>query len=590
MSLFAATPLFHDATTSLGITHSHQSESIPGDPTANVQWMTGGVAAEDFDGDGWIDLYVLQAAEAGKNLYYRNRGDGAFVEEGRARGVDVAGRSFGVVAGDYDSDGDIDLFVSFWTAPHMLLINDGLGQFRRRTLSGPQGIEHFNVMSPSWGDIDNDGDLDLALGQWTSRETGNFWIYRNLGGGALAPPAPLRDWQTTPQFYVFTPRFADVNSDGFQDLLLACDFENSQLWLNDGTGEFTYAGKAAGVGIDQNGMGADVADHDNDGDLDWFVTSIFVQNSRFGNRLYRNRGNGTFLDVTEPAGAADGSWGWGASFGDLDLDGDLDLFHVNGWSTERFLGDTCRLFVNQGNGRFIEAAAAAGAADPGQGRGMAMADFDNDGDLDIYVANSFIMTRERGIMHPAPPALLRNDSLTSGTWLKVHLEGRAPVHRQGVGSRVRVRTGARTQLRELHASSNFLSSGPGRIAHFGLNGEIEADEVRADWVGGDTSIFYRVAANQDLLIEQPGAALTSRTVHAGTPFEATSGKAGDGLLRMWTAAGESKSDPATFVFSVTGPATLTLETRSPDGATLLSRETLRLTVLPPGDGVKWVVR
>jgi hypothetical protein len=225
--------------------------------------------------------------------------------------------------------------------------------------------------SPSFGDVDNDGFLELALGNWNifSAFPNNLYLYRNLGGASLEPynfrGAPGSD------VYIFSPRLTDLNGDRRSDLPNVCDFKRSQLYFNDGGGLFVNRTQQAGTGSDENGMGSAIGDYDNDGDLDWFVSCIWDTNAeplaqweKTGNRLYRNNGDGTFEDATTEAGVRDGNWGWGSEFGDLDNDGDLDLYHVNGWPrtdfppfvTNHFIYQPARLFENLGDGTFTEVA------------------------------------------------------------------------------------------------------------------------------------------------------------------------------------------------------------------------------------------
>ena len=192
----------------------------------------------------------------------------------------------------------------------------------------------------------------------------------------------------------FTPAFADIDNDG--DLLLTSDFGTSEVFLNNADGTFDNV-TDRDVIVDQAGMGSALGDYDNDGDMDWFVTSIHTLDGRnlgepfFGNRLYRNIGSGLFEDVTLAAGVADGGWGWGGCFADFDNDRTLDIFHVNGWTPIAgidFTRDQVRFFHGQGDGTFEERAGEVGLEDTGQGRGVACFDADGDGDIDIVIANN----------------------------------------------------------------------------------------------------------------------------------------------------------------------------------------------------------
>ena len=579
---------FTDVTEAAGIlhTHSHPPNEHPYGFTDNASMMSGGAVAEDFDGDGRIDLYVLQGG-ASANLMYMNRGGGVFIDEAVLRGADLLHYGMGAAAADYDNDGDIDIAVTVRDGPPVLLVNNGEGFFRTVTLEQvPKGWR--KAMSPAWGDIDNDGQLELAVAQWEYRIQG-LHLYRAQGERLVL----MSEYQTVPYTnnLVFTPRFADFNQDRRVDLPLAGDFRQSQLHLNLGGGMFARVTSSVNAGADENGMGAAVGDYDNDGDLDWFVSSIGVTNAvstewKLGNRLYRNRGNGVFDDVSEEAGVWYGGWGWGSVFGDLDNDGDLDLYHVNGWPAypqpdppEQFISDPARLFENLGDGTFREVAAGTGADHRGQGRGVLLFDYDDDGDLDIFICNNMeaVQTPAGVTYEPGIPALLRNDSPTTNHWLKITLEGSPPLHRHGIGSRVYVSAAGTEQMRELDASTGFLSQGPGRIAHFGLGGNAVADEVRAEWNSGDAVARFGVAANQTLSLPSPSASLSARTIMPGQPVTATAPTAT--MPVTWLIQGTPHPNPATVTFDETGIHELILHLYEPDGTTLAGQEILRVTVL-----------
>ena len=549
---------FTDVTREAGITYEHTvpflafskldpaEDRSPGERRTteraqDYEESVGGAVAEDFDGDGWVDLFVLRGGEA-PSLLYMNQRDGTFVEEGQARNADLPTKlGAAAAAADYDNDGDIDIVVAGQTAPHYLLVNDGGGRFSVDTnmLTEPATF----ATSPSWGDVNNDGMLELVLGEWNSDRaqayeeatklsndsrliagsipaTGatdgytSLFMYRNSGRGRLELYDFRKSYAT--DFWVFAPRFADLNGDGLTDLAVVSDFGNSRLYLNVGDGMFENAAGATDVLTDEFGMGSAIGDYDNDGDLDWFVSSIFGQTDASlvgragsGNRLYRNEADGALADVTSDAGVRVGGFGWGASFGDLDNDGDLDLYHVNGWIQDEREGDPVEfnnqpavLFENLGEGGFEDVAEQAGAGNRGQGRGVILCDFDNDGDLDIFLTNNheYVLNGATPTRNPAAPALLRNDTPTENHWLKVTLEGTPPLHRDGIGSRVYVTSGGVTQMRELHASTNYAAQEPGRIAHFGLGTATVIDEVRAEWVNGESTTLIDVPADQHISI------------------------------------------------------------------------------------------
>ena len=238
--------------------------------------------------------------------------------------------------------------------------------------------------------MNRDGDLDLFLTHWgqpPGADTESLW--QNNGDGTFTTAsvqsgiaAELISLSSRQDYkdYSFGVVFSDIDGDTDQDLLISSDFDTSKVFRNNGDGTFNNI-TDRDVVIDQNGMGISVGDYDNDGDMDWFVSSIYDNDDfpepKWGNRLYRNDGTGVFTDVSETAGIAEGGWGWASCMADFDNDGDLDIFHVNGWETTQqgdeggpddYAIDQLRYFENQGDGTFIDIASAVGLDDTGQGR------------------------------------------------------------------------------------------------------------------------------------------------------------------------------------------------------------------------------
>jgi cytochrome c peroxidase len=432
----ARQPLFTDVTLAARFDYTHANDLQANPATADEYYdmqfkvMSGGVAAGDYDGDGWTDLYVVRAA-AGSNLLFRNLGDGTFAEVGQAAGVDYSGNYNAPVFADYDGDGDLDLFVAGISGTRPILANnDGTGRFEDITEAAGLLIDR-NTFSSSFGDYDRDGDLDLFTAHWDLQvqTPASQHLWRNNGDGTFTDVSiaagldSLVEWpggipQIRWDIFVFGADWADINGDDWPDLLVAGDFNTSRVYINNQDGTFEDRTDKA-VFTDENAMGTAITDYDKDGDLDWFVTSISHGDDvpynptryRFGytgNRLYRNDGDGNFTDATEEAGVRDGLWGWGACATDFNNDGHIDIFHVNGmgdrasdWWQEEFywfLEDRSRLFISNGDGTFTERAAEFGVDDPGQGRGVACFDYDRDGDVDIFVANN-----------GQPPRLYRNN-------------------------------------------------------------------------------------------------------------------------------------------------------------------------------------
>lgn len=509
---------FVDVTVAAGLVHEHgytQAVAEPDGSFSEALHFAGGVAAGDYDGDGSIDLFFVRG-NIGPSLLYRNRGDGTFEEVGAAAGVDLELKAgCGPTFADIDGDGWLDLFIGgVRGSGHRVLRNRGDGTFEDVTAAS--GITTAkDTYSAAFGDYDGDGRLDMALAHWATllrddESTEDLW--RNEGGFRFrdvsietGTSASVRQGQHGLRIdFSFAPTFADVNGDGRPDLLVAGDFGQSRVLLNDGNGGFLDATDPT-VLTDENGMGAAVGDFDHDGHLDWFVSSIWdpsgVPNQNWGasgNRLYRGRGDGTFEDVTEVAGVREGYWGWAASWADLDDDGNLDLIHVNGMGRYPefppllpFVRDPTRVFLANGDGTFVESAAALGIVDDGMGRGLVVADFDRDGDLDLLIANN-----------GGPPLLLRNARSGPLRHLGVRLRGRG-ANTEAVGARVYLTVNGVTQMREIHVGSNYVSQNPAE-AHFGL-GEAEfAERLEVRWPSGRRTVLTNVAPAVLLELREPG--------------------------------------------------------------------------------------
>ena len=486
-----------------------------------------GAAAGDYDRDGDVDLFIVRG-DRGPNLLYRNDGDLQFTDVAVAAGVAFTKpgrrtyRHGSPAMGDLDGDGDLDLLLPGLEGdPTLVYSNDGDGTFTDVTPgSGLDRMQAAYSMSPALGDYDRDGDLDLAFGHWgTPRDftggvgdTEHLWRNDSLAGrirftsvsvaAGIAPsvvlsPDPrisLREFDPT-----FTPTFARIDADEHPDLLMVSDYNHSQVYLNNGDGTFRNVTDYEVV-VDGNGMGSAVGDYDGDGDLDWFVSSILAGGddvpahlSTLGNRLYRNDG-GAFVDVTDSAGVADGGWGWGSCFIDFENDGDLDIYHTNGWPQfdeyGGFSEDVSRAFVSDGDGSFRDSAESLGLADREQGRGVVCADFDNDGDLDILLLHT-------GAANAA--TLYRNHA--DGNHLGVRLQGRHP-NSSAVGARIVLEADGTEHLREVTLGSNFAAHNP-TAQLFGLGAALLVDRLAVFWPDGEETVLQAVAVNQYLDIDHP---------------------------------------------------------------------------------------
>ena len=492
----------------------------------DAERMTGGAAAGDFDGDGSTDLLVTRLD--GHDLLFRNRGDGTFEEVSGQTGL--AGWELptnGAAWGDVDNDGDLDLFVTtVGDTRHYLFVNDG-GVFTEQGMERGVAVDTGDRrigFSASFGDYDRDGYLDLHVTEWRPSQlvgeaVAGVRLLRNLGarspgyfedvtdaaGVRMSGIVSQTQAQLTEGTFAFGSTFVDLDGDGWPELAVASDFGTSRLFWNNGDGTFSDGTLAAQVGTAQNAMGTTFGDYDADGDLDWFVTSIYSfqrgspggdqEGTKDGNRLFRNDGGRRFSDATDDADVRDGSWGWGAAFFDADNDGDLDLTMTNGMEMMPGYGaDAMRYWQNDGRGRFRSMSTAAGLDDIKDGKGLLIFDADNDGDLDVFV-----------VTNAAEPLFYRNTSSGIGSWLRVSLEGTIS-NRQGLGARVSVfASGLPEQIREVGVSSHFLGQSEDAL-HFGL----------------------REAGSADVIIRWPASGLvtTLNDVPANSWIQVTEGEAG----------------------------------------------------------------
>jgi hypothetical protein len=471
-------------------------------PVSMPDYMSGGLAAADVNGDGWTDVYVPRGDFLPARLLI-NQGDGSFVDEAAAWGLDVAASgenvyAIGATLADLDGDGLRDLLLPGIRGYGLQWLRNTGSTFVNESTASGLGDVGPDFYSVAVGDADGDGRLDLATAHWGSGSAplhpAHLWLQRNDGFEAAGQSWGLASTFGQPDSggdFTFTPNFADLDGDGDADLTMAGDFLTSQYFHNEGGATFVQRTDAAIT--DENGMGATIGDFDGDGHLDWFVTAIYDEDppanngqGGSGNRLYRNNGSGVFVDATEASGVRDGAWGWGACAADFDLDGDLDLFHVNGWNVpnSEFTNTPARLFINSGDGTFTDQAALRGIDDTAEGRGIACFDFERDGDVDVFIG-----------VNQGSGRIYVNSAADDGSrrWLGIRLLGNSP-NTEALGARLTITAEGRTQVHEMQIPIHYLSSSPAEHV-FGIPAGSDEVDITIRWPDGSGS-HYRTQRTQ----------------------------------------------------------------------------------------------
>jgi enediyne biosynthesis protein E4 len=510
------------------------------DQTSLVENTGTGVAIFDYDNDGLPDIFLVQGdrfkpgpVPLTPHLYH-NLGGLRFEDVTEKAGIGHTGWGQGVCAGDVDNDGNVDLFITQW-GHNVFLHNLGNGTFRDETRE--RGLDH---PGSRWStgcafiDYDRDGWLDLVVANYVDfdaqqtprpRERSlckwkgipvpcgprglkgeTMTLYRNNGHGHFTDVTKRAGIQTPPEYYGFTVLTGDFDNDGWPDIFVACDSSPSLYFHNKRNGTFEEIGLMTGVAVnedgrEQAGMGATAGDYDGDGYLDIFKSNF----SSDTNTLYRNLGNGTFSDVTGRAGLGVQTQyvKWGTAFVDVDNDGWKDLFvvagHVYPFVGKYGLGEEFhqprQLYWNRGDGQFFDMSSAAGSGISARhsSRGIAVGDLDNDGSEEIVVVNLF-----------EAPSLLKNFGPRGNALL---IRALTASGRDAIGARISVTSGQHKQIDEVRSGGYHISQGDFRV-HFGL-GSIKKADVTVRWPQGGIETFKDVAANQ-LIVAREGKGIVER--------------------------------------------------------------------------------
>ena len=483
----------------------------------------GTCAWADYDGDGDLDLFL-----AGAGTYmavYRNDGS-AFPEVTDELGLSEVPSGYSLNLVDFDNDGDPDLYLSFngWSGPmaNRLYRNDG-GHFvdisaKSGAADGGDGFVSL------WGDLDNDGLLDLLVVNGVLKDGSTPQIYRNQGDGTFANITKASGIDEAPQWGAIGAALGDYDKDGDLDIFInGLDNAPNRLYRNEGNGKFSEVSRKAGVSqAAHNGFVSFFFDFNNDGWPDLLSTSLapwesVVEGLMEGyrpaspkavhpdaSRLFRNNGDGTFRDVTLESGLFYPMGTMGAGVADLDNDGFVDIYFGTGDPQLTRL-EPNRVFHNNGDGTFSDWTDATGFARPGnKGHGVTFVDIDRDGDLDVYAQLGGHYPGDR-----AHNALYRNVNGNRNSWLQVELRG-TKSNRDAIGAQVTLIADGRVFYQELKGSEGFGATNPMRL-HFGL-GEIKSIErVEVRWPSGLLQVFSKVPGRQPIQIEEGAESWVSLT-------------------------------------------------------------------------------
>ena len=534
----AMTVRFTDISTSAGVTFRHVNGASADKHL--VETIGSGGLFFDYDNDGWLDIFLVDGGSLAdpaltrqaRHRLFRNRGKGAFEDVSATSGIQHREYGMGACSGDYDNDGWADLYITN-LGPNTLYRNQK-GTFTDVTRTAGVGTPLWST-GCAFADLDKDGDLDLFVSRYVSADAqhnpfcGNARlktraychplrfdplpsvVYRNDGRGTftdLSVASGVGALNATGLGVVI----GDYDDDSWPDVFVANDSMPNHLFRRTSAWRYEDVALRAGVAVASDGkpragMGTDAADYDGDGLLDLVVTNLDFE--MFS--LFRNLGGRLFAYATQESGIGSTTLpfvGFGAVFLDVDNDGLLDLAFANGHMLDnpaQFRAGATHaqrnlLFRNTGGRRFanVTADAGPGFAIEKVSRGLAAGDIDNDGDLDLLVTNN-----------GQGADLLRNDG-SHGHGLTVRLIG-TQSNRDGIGARVRLTTGGRTQVREAKAGSSYLGQSDLRL-HFGIGTATRVERLEVRWPSGRIDVVPDIPADQILSIREGSGAISRQAI------------------------------------------------------------------------------
>lgn len=514
---------------------------------AQIASMGAAVSIVDYDKDGWEDIYFTNSREGSKNALYRNLHNGKFQDVAEQLGIaDVnkkgTGVSMGAIWGDYDNDGYRDLFLYKWGKPELFHNEKGKGFVNVTSGSGlPAWV---NANSAIWFDFNNDGLLDIFLGGYYSEKLdlgnlsttkvmpesfryanngGRNYLLENLGNGKFKDVTAEYGLNSTK--WTLAAASADFNGDGYPDLFIANDYNVNELYINDKGKKFSEVGRQSGIGnIPKSGMSASLGDINNKGVNGIYNTTIteqgiLIQDNNYWEPQENQKGNPypRFVNLAQISGINNAGWSYGAQFGDLNNDGNMDLYVANGFISgkketsywydySKVTGGNSsiiedaknwpdmngksqsgyeqnKIWLNRGNGSFEDVSNVVCPYVTYDSRAVAMADLFNDGKLDVIVAN------QNNI-----PLVYKNDLQNGNHWIEFDLKGTTS-NADAIGASIIIEWDGKKQIQTVTGGMGFSSQNQHRL-HFGIGQNKKIDNVSILWPSGQKTIIKNPQIDQ----------------------------------------------------------------------------------------------
>lgn len=453
--------------------------------------MGGGLSFVDYDNDGWDDITL--ATGNGQSIQFYKNYDGFFVRE-YLLPLDLNFQNKSINWVDFDNDGDKDLFVTSQTDGNRLFQRLSDNSLEDITIVAGFVTENMNTFGASWGDINNDGCLDVYLSNHKEQSTITNYLYQSNCDGTFTEVTDLVGLTNT-EALTFCSGFFDFNNDGWQDLYVANDkVKQNHLYKNNGNGTFIDVSESSGTDLIIDAMSVTIDDFNSDGYMDIFMTNTPSNEATTVGRtiLLKNNGDETFSNISESSGAQLNSWSWGASFFDSENDGDLDLYVSCSYDGSGGF-PSYGFYENQGFETF-QNSETVGFDNSAISFSTAVGDTNNDGLVDIIVNNN-----------NQTPFVWNNLTTTNNNYIKVNLIGTIS-NRDAIGSKIEISVGEDFQYRYIMCGEGYLSQNS-LVETFGIAENTSVNYIKVTWLSGIEDIIYNVTPNQMITITE-GSALS----------------------------------------------------------------------------------